>query len=145
MSDFVNLIENFNKKFDVILERLLIKANDSKSSENKIRNNDNSILLVFNTQFDYEIQIYIIFIILWKLTNLDLVKIRNYMSSNLYFIKDVKTYLLNHFSKIESFLEKNFNYLRKENHNEDLIEKKDSINDLVMIKDKVYIRILFLV
>ena len=108
-----------------------------KENNNNIKSKENSILIVFNNSVDYEVKIYIIFILFNKLFNLVPYKIKNYMIYKMFYIIDIKTYLSTNYSKIVSFLEKNYDYLAIETKN--IKAKVDSLEDLIFIKDKVYI------
>jgi len=139
--NFVKNLGNFIEKrneFDKIsdsVKKLLGYSEKEVDTLNKLKNN--SVLLIFDKDVESEVQIYVLFVFFYKIFSIEPDKIKKYMMNNMNYIKDIKTYLQNNYINIISFLEKNYNYLRKEKINHNLLSNKDPLKDLIYIKDKV--------
>jgi hypothetical protein len=138
----VKSLEDLTKKqskFDKILESLIIKLGRNKENKGKIKSKDISVLMIFDKDVSLEVEVYMLFALFYRVFELDPNKIKNFLSNNAYFIKDIKIFLQLNYSKIINFLEKYSDYLKKESLHENLIKpkKKDSLKDLIFIKDKV--------
>jgi len=139
--NFVKNLGNFIEKrneFDKIsdsVKKLLGYSEKEVDTLNKLQNN--SVLLIFDKDVESEVQIYVLFVFFYKIFSIEPDKIKKYMMNNMNYIKDIKTYLQNNYINIISFLEKNYNYLRKEKINHNLLSNKDPLKDLIYIKDKV--------
>lgn len=134
MQDFIQK----KSKFDKIVDNLLkILGYSEKEVDILNKQKENSFLLVFNKEVPNEVQIYIIFLLLNRIFALEPDKIKKYMINNINYIKDVKTYINNNFANMITYLEKSYNYLKREKINDNLLNDKESLKNLIYIKDKV--------
>jgi hypothetical protein len=132
-----NLIEK-RKELDKILDSLKKTLGYSEKEVDTMKKlKNNSVLLIVNKDVEPEVHIHVVFVIFYKIFCLEPDKIKKYMMNNMNYIKDIKTYLQNNYTNLISFLEKNYNYLRKEKINHNLQSNNDPLKDLIFIKDKV--------
>jgi hypothetical protein len=124
------------------LQDILIKKDEINSAIDILKIeilNRKSVFIQIEENFNLESVVGLIFLIVWKITDILPRKIQNYILEHFIFIKDLRSYCQNNFNKIEEFLIENFGQPEIISNNYEMVKDTTNLDELKFNKEKVFL------
>jgi hypothetical protein len=122
------------------LQDILLKKEEINSAIDIIKLeilNKKSVFIQIEETVNLESVVGLIFLFVWKITDILPKKIHNYIIEHFIFIKDLRSYCQNNFNKIDEFLRENFGQLDSFSNNYEMVKDTSNLDDLKFNKEKV--------